>query len=146
MDPASVTAARRTASPGQRYSPGHCSEQGCTKPRQAATPPPIAPRSTTPERDWQHGGATDHHRPHPGLPRRQPPRRQTHLDWLDYPTAQERQPNGEWIPHRSYDRGQSRINTYHQPQRRCYACDDDPGQPRLTEDSPADDRARRGFS
>ncbi len=118
---------RRTASPGQRLIL-HALERGCTKPD--CTAPPYRCQVHHAERDWQHGGNTD-------------------IDELtlacgcdnrlvdDTPsgwTTRKRKSDNrtEWIPPRHIDRGQSRVNHYHHPERvlrpeRDGPDEDDPG-------------------
>lgn len=103
---------RRTASPGQRLVL-HALDRGCTKPD--CTVPPNRCQVHHAERDWQHGGNTD-------------------IDELtlacgcdnrlvdDTPTGwttRKRKSDNrtEWIPPRHLDRGQSRVNLYHHPEK-----------------------------
>ncbi len=113
---------RRTAGPGQRLVL-HALDRGCTKPD--CTVPANRCQVHHAERDWQHGGNTD-------------------IDELtlacgcdnrlvdDSPTGwttRKRKSDNrtEWIPPRHLDRGQSRVNLYHHPEKVLRPDEDDPG-------------------
>ena len=112
---------RRTASPGQRLVL-HALERGCTKP--GCTAPPYQCQVHHAERDWQHGGNTDID--------------ELTLAWgcdnrlvdntpTGWTTRKRKSDNRtEWLPPRHLDRGQSRVNHYHHPER-VLRPDDDPG-------------------
>ena len=113
---------RRTASPGQRLVL-YALERGCTKPD--CTAPPYQCQVHHAERDWQHGGNTniDELTLACGCDNRlvdDPP-----AGW----TTRKRKGDNrtEWLPPEHLDRGQSRINLYHHPERVLRPDQDDPG-------------------
>lgn len=113
---------RRTASPGQRLVL-HALDRGCTKPD--CTAPPDRCQVHHAVRDWQHGGNTNideltlacgcDNRLVNGTP----------TGWT---TRKRKYDNRtEWIPPRHLDRGQSRVNLYHHPEKVLRPEQDDPG-------------------
>lgn len=114
--------ARRTASPGQRLVL-HALERGCTKPD--CTAPPYQCQVHHAERDWQHGGNTniDELTLACGCDNRLVGN--TPTGW----TTRKRKSDNrtEWLPPQHLDRGQSRVNQYHHPEKVLRPDQTDPG-------------------
>ena len=113
---------RRTASPGQRLVL-HALERGCTKPD--CTAPPNQCQVHHAERDWQHGGNTDIDELTLACGCDNRLVDNTPTGW----TTRKRKSDNrtEWIPPRHLDRGQSRVNLYHHPEKVLRPDEDDPG-------------------
>ena len=113
---------RRTASPGQRLVL-HALDRGCTKPD--CTAPPHHCQVHHAARDWQHGGNTniDELTLTCGCDNRLVDN--TATGWS---TRKRKSDNRtEWIPPPHLDRGQSRVNLYHHPEKVLRPDEDDPG-------------------
>lgn len=113
---------RRTASPGQRLAL-HAIDGGCTKP--GCTAPPNHTQVHHADRDWQHGGTTniDTLTLACGCDNRLVDNTPTGWTTRKRPTDN----RTEWIPPRHLDRGQSRVNLYHHPEKVLRPDEDDPG-------------------
>lgn len=113
---------RRTASPGQRLVL-HAIDRGCTKPD--CTAPAYQTQVHHAERDWQHGGNTDIDELTLACGCDNRLVNATPTGW----TTRKRNSDNrtEWQPPRHLDRGQSRINLYHHPEKVLRPDEDDPG-------------------
>ena len=113
---------RRTASPGQRLVL-HAIDRGCTKP--GCTAPAYQTQVHHAERDWQHGGNTDIDELTLACGCDNRLVNATPTGW----TTRKRNSDNrtEWQPPRHLDRGQSRINLYHHPEKVLRPDEDDPG-------------------
>lgn len=113
---------RRTASPGQRLAL-HAIDRGCTKPGCAA--PAYHTQVHHAERDWQHGGNTDIDELTLACGCDNRLVNDTPTGW----TTRKRNSDNrtEWIPPRHLDRGQSRVNLYHHPEKILRPDEDEPG-------------------
>lgn len=113
---------RRTASPGQRLAL-FARERGCTKP--GCTAPAGQSQVHHAERDWQHGGQTDIDQLTLACGCDNRLVDDTANGW----TTRKRKTDNrtEWIPPPHLDRGQTRVNDYHHPERLLRPDADDAG-------------------
>ncbi len=103
---------RRTASPGQRLVL-HATERGCTKP--GCTTGAYHSQVHHAVRDWRHGGNTDIDELTLACPQDNRLVDDSPSGWT---TRKRKHDNRtQWIPPRHLDRGQSRVNLYHHPER-----------------------------